>query len=141
MVPSSERASTRLMRPLPLVMKRFTPFRRQVPSGCSVALSCTFCRSEPASGSVRAMEPVTSPLAKRGRNAAFIASSANLLIVSEMSWRPKMFISAGSARLTISTIITLTETGKLRPPYLRGSVMPMRSACRGARGSGSMPGA
>ena len=67
MVPSSERASTRLIWPQPLVMKRFTPFRRQVPSAAGVALSCTFCRSLPASGSVSAMEPVTSPLAKRGR--------------------------------------------------------------------------
>ena len=67
MVPSSERARTRLIRPQPLVMKRFTPFRRQVPSVCSVALSCTFCRSVPASGSVSAMLPVTSPLANRGR--------------------------------------------------------------------------
>jgi hypothetical protein len=39
-----------------------------------------------------------------------------LLTVSAMSCSPKMFMSAGSARLTISTIITLTEMGKLRPP-------------------------
>ena len=87
------------------------------------------------------MLPVTSPLAKRGRYAAFISSSANLLTVSLMSWRPKMFISAGSARLTISTTITLTETGKLRPPYLRGSVMPMRSACLRRSRPSAMPGA
>ena len=55
------------MRPQPLVMKRLTPLSRQVPSGCSMALSCTFCRSLPASGSVSAIDPVTSPLAKRGR--------------------------------------------------------------------------
>jgi len=39
-----------------------------------------------------------------------------------------MFISAGSARETISTIISETVTGKFKPPYVRGSVMPMRSA-------------
>ena len=40
-----------------------------------------------------------------------------MLIVSAMSCRPKMFISDGSARETISTIITDTVMGKLRPPY------------------------
>jgi len=39
-----------------------------------------------------------------------------LFTVSEMSWRPKMFMRAGSARETISTIITDTVMGKLRPP-------------------------
>ena len=52
-----------------------------------------------------------------------------------------MFISAGSARLTISTIITLTETGKLRPPYSRGSVKPMRSAWVRRSRLSTMPGA
>ena len=52
-----------------------------------------------------------------------------------------MFMSAGSARLTISTIMTLTETGKLRPPYLRGSVMPMRSAWVRRSRLSAMPGA
>src|SRR5450756_3181500 len=92
-VPSSERASTRLSWPQPLVMNRFTPLRRQVPSPAWVALSCTFCRSLPASGSVSAMLAVTSPLANLGRYAAFISSSANLLTVSAMSCSPKMFMS------------------------------------------------
>ncbi len=86
-------------------MKRLTPWRNQWPSASWNARSLTACRSEPASGSVSTIAPVTLPFAKAGRYFCLISSEAKALIVSAMPWRPKMFISEASARERISLAI------------------------------------
>ena len=101
-ISGSLRASTSRISPQPLVMKRFTPPRNQLPCSSWYARRRTACKSLPASGSVSTIAPVTSPRAKRGRASSLILSLAKALIVSAMPCRPKMFISEVSARLIIS---------------------------------------
>ncbi len=90
-------------------MNRLTPLSRHVPaslpSGGGAALVITACKSLPASGSVRTIAPVTLPDENIGRYFAFVSGSANSLMVSAMSWSPKIVISPASARLTISMAI------------------------------------
>ena len=88
--------------PQPLVMNRLTPVSRHPPSSSCQARNPTACKSLPASGSVRAIAPVTSPRENAGKYSSLIGSSANALIVSPMPWRPKIFIRDASARLMIS---------------------------------------
>jgi len=105
-VPSSERAKTSLMCASPLVIKRFTPFRYHIPSfSLKVAFSCTACKSEPASGSVKSIEQVC-PSQTLGRNSRLISSSANSLMVSAQSCKPQILAKPASARETISAAIT-----------------------------------
>ena len=106
---SSLRASTRMTSPQPLVIKRLVPemFQAPVTGSCRAsmppALVCTLARSLPASGSVRAMAPVISPVAMRGRYLAFSSSVPKCWMVSAMPpCRPKKSISEASARETIS---------------------------------------
>ena len=109
-------------------MKRFTPFSSHVCfSSDHVAFSITAPRSEPASGSVRSMAHVA-PAETHFRNFSFCSSEANSLSVSAQSCKPQMFSKLASARATISLAITKQISGKFRPSYLRGSVMPLNPA-------------
>ena len=101
----SLRASTRRTSPQPFVIKRFTPCKNQLPLSFWNARSLTDCKSEPASGSVSAIAPVTLPAAKSCRYFCFISSVAKALIVSAIPCRPNMFISEASPRETISIAI------------------------------------
>ncbi|MBA7715111.1 hypothetical protein ES703_124151 [subsurface metagenome] len=101
----SLRANTSSTSPQPLVMNRFTPCRNQLPLSSSNARSFTACKSEPASGSVNAIAPVTRPEEKSRKYFCFISSDANVLIVSAIPCRPNIFISAASARERISIAI------------------------------------
>ena len=68
------------------------------------------------------------PAETHGRYFCLISSEANSFNVSAQSCNPQMFSKLASARATISLAMTKQMSGKFRPSYLRGRVMPLSPA-------------
>ena len=127
LVPSSERPIPDEDYLSPLVMKRFTPFRRQqLLVSSKVAFSITDWRSEPASGSVKSIDMV-SPAQIRGMKRLCWSSLPNSYNVSIQSCKDQMFPKPASAA-TISAAHGVWGDGKFKPPKRRGIVIPFRPA-------------
>ncbi len=114
---SASRASTRCTSAPPLVMKIFWPSTRIWPSGSSVARVVMPPRSLPAWGSVRSMQPWTSPEVKRGSQARFTSSLPYFsMSLAAPVWRPTTVIRLVSARESISSTMPFTSAGSAKPP-------------------------
>ena len=115
----------------PLVMKCLRPFSTQ-PVSVRSAVVLMFAASDPASGSLRAKQPVHSPLARRGRYFCFCFSVPSM----RMPWEPiPVFVPTRDRKhalvLESSSYTRHSPSVPIPiPPYSSGIESPKRPSSR-----------
>ena len=122
----------------PQVMKIFVPDKRQPPPSTGTAWVRTAARSEPASGSVRFIVPVHSPVITRGRNRACWSGEPQAVSSSTALWvRTGLSENARLAELSISWRARPTDAGNPPPPYAAGAVTAPQPAATNCLNAGA----
>ena len=111
------------------VMNTLVPFSTY-PVPLRRAVAWSEAASEPEAGSVSAKAPSSSPLASRGSQCFFCASSPNRRIgsVPTLVWTSTMTAVEAQAWASSSMQIAKASASRPAPPYSRGMSTPMSPA-------------